>query len=329
MALVASRQPIVGVATALALLTAAVQTGAQQSAASPASTEATKPPAAATDTKPKENPSVQECLDSHRDAQLNREQLRLLTSRQLLVNCGNAACPGLIRGDCLRWLGEVMAEVPSVVFHIDAGNGEQPNKVQIFVDGELRYQIVPLTPVELDPGRHSFRFVTEGRPEVDQDLMLGEGNKAVIVNVQFAPSSTAKGSAPAVGGGASTAALPPGSLPPQQQSAQTDRPVPLATYILGGVGIVAMANFVGWGLSSKSMYTDLEDSCAPNCAKDRIDKDRFRAQVADISLGVGVVSFAAAASFYFLRPTVESPVKVDVAALPHGGFLSTVQLHAF
>ncbi len=308
-------------ALVVATLAIPFQAGAQQSPAPDADSAApttAKSNAAA--------PTVEECLGSHREAQALRKQFRLIESRVLLAECGHSACPGPVRRDCLRWVEETAQQLPSVVFRVDAGDAETSRNIKIYVDDELRFQSLPNRAVDFNPGTYRLRFVADGKAPVEQEVVLGEAEKFKNVTVRFAspqkPADATSTSAPKE----TTKSLSP--LPPPPATEQS-RPVPLASYIFAGLGVAAAINFTAWGLSSKSLKSELETKCAPDCEQEYIDRVRFRAMIADISLGVGVASLATASILYFLRPTTTVPVEVNVGMLPRGGVMGTIRVKNF
>lgn len=301
-------------ASSAASLLLTAQVGWGQSTADAGSSTAATP---TTRTAP---PTVDECLAAHREAQSLRKQFRLRESRELLSDCSHDACPGPVKRDCMRWIDDITMQMPSVVFRIDTGDGTTTNKVKIYADGQLLFESVPNRAVEMNPGTYRLRFELEGRPPVEQEVSLGEGEKFKNVSIRF--ESTQKPEAGAAGPGTPGAAkLPATPEPTMEQS----RPVPLATYILAGVGAAAAINFGVWAAWSESLRKELKSECAPGCEQEFIDRVRTRGYVADISLGVSVASFAAASVFYFTRPVVTLPVKVDIGALPNGGFAGIVR----
>jgi hypothetical protein len=69
---------------------------------------------------------------------------------------------------------------------------------------------------------------------------------------------------------------------------------PVLTYVLGGIGVVAMGSFAFFGVTGKNDLHDLRDRCAPDCADDEISKVKREMTVADVSLGIGIVALGAA-----------------------------------
>ena len=71
------------------------------------------------------------------------------------------------------------------------------------------------------------------------------------------------------------------------------RGMPWYGWATGGIALVGVGAFVGFGLSSESTYSDLDSRCAPRCTdadrKDADDGRRMQA-FANIGLVVGVVA---------------------------------------
>jgi hypothetical protein len=94
--------------------------------------------------------------------------------------------------------------------------------------------------------------------------------------------------------------------------------------VLGGVGVVGIGAFAYLGLTAKGDLDHLRQTCAPFCSSSDLDSARHEALGADIALGVGVVSLAAAAYVLLTRPSAPastSTAHVEVFASPAGGGL--------
>ena len=309
------------------LSTVSVESAAQQNSASvdgAAAANVQNPEPSAKAAESSAPATVDECLSAHRDGQTLRKQLNLIESRALFNLCSNAVCPAPVTRDCLRWTDEITAQVPSVVFRVESAENEASRKVKIYVENELRFQVVPNRAVELNPGTYRFRFEAEGKPPVEQEVTLGDAEKFRVVAIKFAADAQSAASA----GPRQIAPAVATSTNPNQDKVES-RPIPVASYVFAGIGAAAMINFAAWGLSSKSLVSDLQNRCAPDCEQTYIDRARFRATVADISLGVGAASFVTAGVIYFLRPSTYTPVEVNVGVLPHGGVMGSMRMIAF
>jgi hypothetical protein len=270
-------------------------------------------------------PTVDECLAAHRESQALRKQYQLLESRALLSECTHAACPTPVKRDCSRWVEEIDQQLPSVVFRLDTSEGDSSRDIKVFVDGELRFQSLPNRATEFNPGTYRFSFSMPGKDTVEQEVVLGEAEKFKNIAVKF-PS--AQKPSEAVASTKPNEAITPGPTS-KVSSIPANRPVPVASYVFAGLGVAAAASFAAWGFSSKSLRSNLENQCAPDCGQTEIDKIRTRALIADISLAASAASFGTAAILYFARPSVSTPVEVDVGVLPRGGMLGTLRIKAF
>ena len=268
-------------------------------------------------------PTVKECLAAHHESQSLRRQFQLLESRDVLNECSNATCPAPVRRDCLRWLEEVSLQLPSVVFRLD--ESETSRNIKIYVDDKLRFPTLPNRAIEFNPGTYHFRFVIDGKPPIEQEIVLGEAEKFRSVNIRFASGVS--------GQHAAASATPPApktaASTREQHAISASRPVPLATYVFAGIGAAAAVSFAAWGLASTTLKSDLQKDCAPDCTQDQIDRVRSRALIADISLAASVASLGTAAVFYFFRPTLTRPVEFDVGLGPKGGIMGSVRVTAF
>src|SRR5262249_44588232 len=76
--------------------------------------------------------------------------------------------------------------------------------------------------------------------------------------------------------------------------------------VLGGVGFLGLGVFSYFGLTGLSKEHALEQSCMPRCPPSDIDGVRHRYLAADIALGVGLASLAAAVLWYALSPPAQA-----------------------
>jgi len=68
----------------------------------------------------------------------------------------------------------------------------------------------------------------------------------------------------------------------------------LVPYALAGVGILGLAGFTTFAILGNSQAGDLERTCAPNCQPGQVDSVKTKYHLADVSLGVGLVSVGVA-----------------------------------
>jgi hypothetical protein len=244
-----------------------------------------------------------DCASSAEKAQEARDEGKYRKARESMLLCSREVCPATIRTDCVRWLSELEGMAPSVV--VNAREGAQDlTAVKVTMDGTVLADKLDGKPIFVDPGEHVFIFEKAGLPPKGEKVLIRTGEKNRVLNVQFEGPKAA----PAAPGPANAQA-PAGT----DAGTRQERPAPVLSYALGGVGVVGLASFAFFGLTGQGDVSDMESGCKPNCAQDRVDSAKTKLLVADISLGVGVLALGAAAYFYFAQPKVEAR---STSALP-------------
>jgi hypothetical protein len=225
--------------------------------------------------------SKETCRESFEDSQARRMKSELLASRQLLRVCSSMSCPAFIRGQCIEWLGEVERGIPSVIFDAKL-DGQDVTDVTVSLDGTTIATSLEGKPIDVDPGIHDVEVSRAGQTPIRRKEVIREGEKSRVISVNW---ETPKPPSPSE---------PPSVVP-------THRPAPAAVYVLGGLGVVSIGAFAYFGLSANTMKDDLS-SCDPFCSNARVDPVRTQVILANVSLGLGVASLAAAVVLFIVRP---------------------------
>ncbi|HTV21553.1 MAG TPA: hypothetical protein VMG12_22850 [Polyangiaceae bacterium] len=272
------------------------------------------PASPAPESKPQDPVLV--CLGNHTEGQQSRRDGKLLESRTAFRACSATTCPSEIIRDCFGWLEEVEKQIPSMSVTVTA-DGVSRNDAQVYVDDVLVLEKLSGRAVDVDPGQHRLRVVLPPFEPFEEQVFFPEGDRFRVVDVKFSSPR------PATVAGPTTPSTTPTDIEPY-------RPVPIASYVFGGIGIAAAISGSAWGISNMALRSDMEDQCSPNCSDKSIDVLKQRALIADISWGVSIVSIATAATIYFLRPeeSLEQPVAVDLRLLPAGA-LGTFSVKTF
>ena len=169
-----------------------------------------------------------QCVESYEAAQKLRQEGKLRASRAELLKCSSEACPPSLRKDCAPWLREVEDALPTVVLAARAADGHDLVDVRVTFDGAPLVDQLDGRAVAVDPGVHVFRFETSGLAPVDERVVVREGQKLRALQATFTPAPTAMRAAPLA------------QTPPAEPAPGAPRPVPIAAYVLGGVGVVAL-----------------------------------------------------------------------------------------
>jgi hypothetical protein len=220
---------------------------------------------------------VQECIGEHVEAQLLRNQGRLVQARARLADCATPACPALVRNECAALESEVQDALPSIIPAALDARGQLTSEPTLSVDGSA--ELLPLDghPVVLDPGQHQLRFqYADGRVR-DVTLVLVESEQGRRVLADFREESRDDG----VSGGHGWTNV---------------------AYVSAGVAAFALGGFTYFALSGRAVQNELE-RCAPRC-ENPSDADRMRSRylVADISLGIALVALGVGAYAWAQRP---------------------------
>lgn len=230
--------------------------------------------------------ALAECYDAHEAGQLQRKKGSILAARQSFATCGRSMCPSIVQKDCVVWAQELAAQQPTVVIAVVRSDGTDVLGARVFIDGAS-------TPadghgVELDPGKHTVRVERGGAPSFDRSFTVREGDRARRVAIVLPSDPAPRRSSP-----------------------------PLLTYVFGGVTVASLASFGTFAAIGKSRENELADSCGDRCGASEVDSVRRSYLVADVSLGVAVVSATAAVIAWLVAaPPVTSR---RTASGAHGG----------
>jgi len=168
---------------------------------------------------------------------------------------------------------------------------EAPPGTRVTIAGEL-------TPLEADVAR---RWVEAGRVNITVDR---PGREPLLRSLEASK------------GGELVIELTPGDREPTEPDEGGFHPgewLPPAAIAAGGVGLVGMGLFIGFGLSNQSTYRDLEETCAPRCGAafdDEIAAGERDGLIANVSLGVGAVGLVAAGVLGTLYLTQDAELAV-------------------
>ena len=244
--------------------------------------------AALASTVPARGAGADRCLTAPVEGQKLQKAGKLLDARDRYATCATNACPAEVVEDCMRWMRQVDDALPSVVVAARDPKGHDLMDVTVSIDGKPATEMGTRA-VRLDPGSHLFVFHRNGSADQQQQVMLREGEKNREVLATFGTLP-----APAAATGGLQAAPPSG-----------DRPIPVAAWVAGGVGALALVSFGTFGtLGVMDRTTDHCDTGCPPDPKSSVDSKYL---VANVSLGVSVVALAVATWLYLSRPTVEPP----------------------
>ena len=240
-------------------------------------------------------PTVNECLASSQRGQTDRDEGRVVRAREAFVTCASAACPSAVRGACVKWLDEVDASLPSVVFVVRDGAGKDLGDVVVRVDGAVIASSLDGKAVAVDPGDHLFTF-ERGPLRAEGRAIVHAAERNRVMRVRLSDEGSG------ILGADTTAEVPPAA-----------HRVPVGSAILGGVSAAfAVSALVLWS-AARSDLTSLEASpCAATrtCAPGDVQSVKTRLLVGDVLMGAGAAALGVAVWIW----VADRPVAVDVRA---------------
>lgn len=220
------------------------------------------------------------CIDASEAGQVARDKGQFRAAKAHFQTCAREGCPGEIRRDCAAWLDALERRLPSIVVRVLDADGAEVLDASVSIDGaEVARRGIA---VELDPGDKLVRVTAPGRPPVEQTVRVIEGERSRVVEVRLAGGVPRSGATPA----------PPAAPPPPARAG-----VPVATYALGSVALLAAGGYVYFGLHAKSEVDDMRATCAPGCDAARVDAARRDRNVATALFVLSAASLGGALAF--------------------------------
>jgi hypothetical protein len=221
------------------------------------------------------------CVASAERGQRERDEGRLVESRVLFSSCGGPSCPIVVQRDCLRWLAEVNARIPSIVVSVKDPADKDIVDGEIFVDGR------PLAAANrgrehlVDPGKHLVVAKRAGWSDTSEEIVVGERERGRNVRLVMT-----------------------GHVASPEQPARLVRPaarrVPMLTWILGGAAFVAGGSWAYLHVRATDETDTLRATCGLSCPKDAVDDAFFLVDASYVSLGIGVAAALGATLVYLL-----------------------------
>ena len=220
-----------------------------------------------------EAPDKTRCADAYENAQKLERSGKINDALAEATLCSSSTCPEILRADCSKWLGPLRARQASLLVEAHDASGADLADVRVSVDGVVVREHLDGLAIFVDPGPHT--LVLEGPRREQRSIVVREGELGRRVAVTFG------------------SAAPP--VPPPAPAPETRRrPIPVASWIFGGAGLVGLGTFAVFGLTGRALDDELGRTCAPTCRDERVERVDTSYVVADIGLGIGVVSLAVA-----------------------------------
>jgi hypothetical protein len=254
---------------------------------------------AAPSARPLPSDAIQACATGYEEGQRLKENGELRRAREQLRVCATEPCPGPMISDCARWFTEVEGLMPSAVVRATDAAGREVTDVRVLFDGALLLERLNGRAADVDPGEHVFRFEPASGPPEERRVLIHEAEKGQRIEVRF-------GEAPPAAPVAEPARRGSGSPSPSHSP-------PIAAYVAGAVGVVALGSFALFGITGLHGREDLLP-CRGACSDAAVDKVQRDFLAADISLGISVVAFGVATILWLAHREAETPAAAPTSS---------------
>lgn len=232
-----------------------------------------------------------ECIAASEEGQLLSSKGQLEAAREKLALCSDKSCPGAVRKDCEAGLEALERATPTVVFAAKDAAGRDLTEVSVSIDGKPRLDSLDGKAIALDPGKHSVRFETAGKPALEKTLLIREGEKARIVMVTLADAKPKPKQGP--------------------EPARGSRELSTGAWVVGGIGAAALATAGVVGFVALQKRSSLKDECgdAGTCTQDEVDSVYRLYNVSYVAAGLGGALLLTSGVLYFTSSPKSPPEK--------------------
>jgi len=260
-----------------------------------------------------------QCAQAYEKGQEARRDGKFALAGEQLVACSQPKCGDAISRECTLLYSKLQEAMPSVVFGARDEKEQELVDVAVSIDGNAVQQSIDGHAVTLDPGVHTFRFISKTLPPVEKVIAIREGEKFRLLSVTIVDPHAPPVAAAA--GNRTVAITTPG---PTETGTAAKNDIPVASFVLGGVGVVGLAAFGYFRLSGISDFNSLKDTCSSHCTQDDVSGIRDKFVISNVALGVGAAALGGAAVVWLLHRSSGSQSTGAVSVVPVVGGGSAV-----
>jgi hypothetical protein len=235
------------------------------------------------------------CRDGYDRSQVSRDDGKLVEARRLLQQCSAVSCSAFVQKECVGWLSDVEARLPSVILSAKDDAGADLVDVAVSIDGHEGPRKLDGRAIDIDPGEHTFVFQLADGRKAEQRAFLREREKGKSVAVTMGAPRAAAASP----GKPSDA--PVGGNEPRASGGRS--PLIPVGFIAAGVGVAGLAVGTIFGLEASSKLSAPHcDTAAKVCDPGVIGDAKSAATVSTIGFIAGGVLVAGGVTLVLLAP---------------------------
>jgi hypothetical protein len=269
-------------------------------------------------------PTTSDCLTAHDSSLKFSSAHQLRAERDQLLICAAASCPTEIRKECLQRVEQVNLAIPSIIFEVKDGAGNDLSSVKVTLDGKLLAERLDGTALAIDPGEHRVVFETAGQAPVEKHFVIREAQKdrREAITIGPIPTPTSAAPAPAASPPVALGVTPTSTLSPPaaprtvtyESVGDNGAAVRTLGYVLGGVGVVGIGIGAIFGLQMKSKISDRDTANA--CSADSSCTTADAAHIDQLTKGARSDSTISTISFVAGSGILVTGLVLVIAGLP-------------
>jgi hypothetical protein len=247
------------------------------------------------------------CSDSFEKAQILKKDGKLSAAHEQALVCAHEGCPGFMRDECTKIVGEIDAAQPTVIFAVRDAKGGDLADVRVEVDGVSFAERVGGSALPIDPGEHTLRFQHAGDAPLEQHVIIRITEKNRVISAQFP-------------------ALDRGQILERPVVVPKTRGPLWPGFVVAGLGLALGGVSIALGVDAQNTVDRLRATCAPKCAHSDVSAVDTQLVVSDVLLVAGIAAVGIATVLFIVRPGGhEERTTIGVAPTPNG-FAGTLRV---
>jgi hypothetical protein len=220
------------------------------------------------------------CLEAVSKGQRFRDAHKLVEAREQLRLCAAAQCPAVVQTDCVNWLAEAEAGIPTVVVTATDGDGRDRLDVEVSLDGQLLTSSLQGKALAVNPGPHQLHAVSSDGAAIDQSIVVREGIKNQNIALVLASKR--------------------GAERPARGSAST---WPTVGWVAGAVGLIGLGVGAVFGVKAISDKNDARCDSSNACDAGPLGDANSSATASTVAFVAGGVLVAGGAAILLFSPS--------------------------
>lgn len=135
---------------------------------------------------PTQADEANECVSLQQEATKQSQHGHLIEAERTAEEC-DRVCPsvGDTRTTCATLLAQLGKDIPSVRFSAEDEAAKSLEILEVSMDGELLRLPSTISAIEVDPGKHEFRFSIRGYPDSIVEAEIRPGQRGQVVTAKF------------------------------------------------------------------------------------------------------------------------------------------------